>query len=344
MHQFRRRVPWNQGFELLLSLPCASRSALRRGSAHRCPLACAGTDRGVEHTGHRREGRTHSSRTVFADDTRSGRTPLVLPRAGVAVVDTWNQGRPSRRLMLEGRPAAVSDRDDALRRQLGWTGPEETDYEPSPIDPTFTPAATPLPTRPPVDFVPSSDQRESSDDPRDPQAERPAGGAHQHRPRHAPPPHESQRREGPPPEPQPHDTGQFPAVSHPESPQQWGQQPGWPQHQHQGPPPPPPPPHQPSGPPRVHNPGPPTAPWPAPNFGPDTRGMPPPPPGSYADRIRADDLVPASSRSPARGWRLAVFQRHVRVGQPRPVTRGDPRGRATRPESAVSCAATTRSA
>jgi MinD-like ATPase involved in chromosome partitioning or flagellar assembly len=36
--------------------------------------------------------------------------------------------------------------------------------------------------------------------------------------------------------------------------------------------------------------------------------MPPPPPGSYADRIRVDDLVPAKQPQPTRGWRLAVFR------------------------------------
>ena len=32
----------------------------------------------------------------------------------------------------------MSERDDALRRQLGWTGPEESDYEPAPapVEPT----------------------------------------------------------------------------------------------------------------------------------------------------------------------------------------------------------------
>lgn len=209
----------------------------------------------------------------------------------------------------------MSDRDDALRRQLGWTGPEETDYEPAPVEPTFTPAATPLPTRPPVDFVPPADAREPRADPESPdsqtshdhQSEHPTGGAHQQRPHHAPPPRASQRREGPPPEPR--ETGQFPAVSRPATTQQWGQQqPGWPPHQHQGPPQPLPPPPPPPGQPRVHNPGPPTAPWPAPNFGADTRVLPPPPTGSYADRIRADDLVPVRQPPPTRGWRLAVFR------------------------------------
>ena len=47
----------------------------------------------------------------------------------------------------------MSDRDDALRHQLGWTGPEETDYEPAAPQPSVTPAAPP-PSRPPVDPVP----------------------------------------------------------------------------------------------------------------------------------------------------------------------------------------------
>ena len=203
----------------------------------------------------------------------------------------------------------MSDRDDDLRRQLGWTGPEETDYEPAPVEPTFTQAATPLPTRPPVDFVPPSDPQQPGDQPdsptpqtpREPQHERPAGGSHQQRPPYAPPPGLAR------------DTGQFPAVNRRDDPPQWGQQPGW---APQPPlPPPPPPPHQPPAPPRAphnprqHNPGPPTAPWPMPNFGPDTRGMPPPPPaGSYADRIRADDLVPTKQPPPTRGWRLALYR------------------------------------
>jgi MinD-like ATPase involved in chromosome partitioning or flagellar assembly len=34
----------------------------------------------------------------------------------------------------------------------------------------------------------------------------------------------------------------------------------------------------------------------------------PPPTGSYADRIRADDLVPTKRPAPSRGWRLALFR------------------------------------
>ncbi|KAA0114062.1 MinD/ParA family protein [Mycolicibacterium sp. P9-22] len=49
----------------------------------------------------------------------------------------------------------MSDRDDALRRELGWTGPVESDYEPAPAK-SSSPAPVPAPSRPPVDFVPPS--------------------------------------------------------------------------------------------------------------------------------------------------------------------------------------------
>ncbi|MGE2718048.1 MinD/ParA family ATP-binding protein, partial [Mycolicibacterium litorale] len=43
----------------------------------------------------------------------------------------------------------MTDRDDALRRELGWTGPEEEDFEPDtgPSGPRVPP---PIPPRPPV--------------------------------------------------------------------------------------------------------------------------------------------------------------------------------------------------
>ena len=56
----------------------------------------------------------------------------------------------------------MTDRDDALRRELGWAGPEESDDEPEtgragPGEPS--PAAdSPAPRRPPVDFVPPEPQ------------------------------------------------------------------------------------------------------------------------------------------------------------------------------------------
>jgi hypothetical protein len=48
----------------------------------------------------------------------------------------------------------VTDRDDALRKELGWTGPEETYYEPpTPKPEPAPPPKPPVPSRPPVDFV-----------------------------------------------------------------------------------------------------------------------------------------------------------------------------------------------
>ncbi|MEU0497123.1 MinD/ParA family protein [Mycobacterium sp. NPDC006124] len=159
----------------------------------------------------------------------------------------------------------MSDRDDALRRELGWTGPEESDYEPSPTPATFTPATAPLPPRPPVDYPPAGDP---------PQPESP------------PPPHREPPRFGPPQGPPP----------------QWGP-----------PQPPPPNPGWQQGPPQ--RPGPPPAgtfpqygTWQGQPPGPDPRLAPSAPTGSYADRIRADDLVPARRPVPASGWRRAVYK------------------------------------
>ena len=48
----------------------------------------------------------------------------------------------------------MTDRDDALRKELGWTGPEETAYEPpTPKPEPAPPPKPPVPSRPPVDFV-----------------------------------------------------------------------------------------------------------------------------------------------------------------------------------------------
>ncbi|GLP78675.1 MinD/ParA family ATP-binding protein [Mycobacterium antarcticum] len=176
----------------------------------------------------------------------------------------------------------MSDRDDALRRQLGWTGPEESDYEPSPAEPTVTPAATPPPSRPPVDYVPAdAPQEPAADADVPPQQFTP------------PPPPAPPQRFGPPPPPQ---------GSRPTEPlQPWG-----------GPPPGPPQQMWPQGRPPRPNPPPPGAPqygqWPGQPYGPDPRVPPPPPTGSYADRIRADDLVPSRRIVPAKGWRRMVYK------------------------------------
>ncbi|MET0453437.1 MAG: MinD/ParA family protein [Mycobacterium sp.] len=219
----------------------------------------------------------------------------------------------------------MSDRDDALRRELGWTGPEETDYEPPSAEPTATPATPTLPTRPPVDYtppvVPAEPAPEPLPEPPSP-SEPPASAAprnHDERPAAAPhpPQHPPQRFAG-----SPRDPGSFPVQG---PPQQWGPPPPAraqpPQQQPpQQPPPQQLPPQQPpqrnqpgwpqGGPPRQGPPpGPPQyGPWQGQAFGQDPRGGPPLPPGSYADRIRTDALVRPRRAAPGRGWRLAVFR------------------------------------
>jgi MinD-like ATPase involved in chromosome partitioning or flagellar assembly len=222
----------------------------------------------------------------------------------------------------------VSERDDALRRELGWTGPEESDYEPAaaPVEPTFSPASTPLTTRPPIDFVPADTEAEppmleppvpEPDQAVEPPAPDPPAPEPPARP--TPPPREPERplsggfrppppRYGPPLRPL--DTGQFSAINPqhgpppppnppqhgppPPNPPQWGQQqPGW---QQRGPRPPAPPMH-----------GQPPANWQAQQYATDPR-FAMPPAGSYADRIVRDELVPARRTAPSRGWRLALFK------------------------------------
>ncbi|MGE2692534.1 MinD/ParA family ATP-binding protein, partial [Mycolicibacterium pulveris] len=48
--------------------------------------------------------------------------------------------------------------------------------------------------------------------------------------------------------------------------------------------------------------------WPVGGYPPDAPPAQAPPPGSYADRIRADELVPVRRQPPGRGWRLAVYK------------------------------------
>jgi MinD-like ATPase involved in chromosome partitioning or flagellar assembly len=55
-------------------------------------------------------------------------------------------------------------------------------------------------------------------------------------------------------------------------------------------------------------PGPPTQPWKAPLYPPEAPSASSPPAGSYADRIRVDDLVPVRKVPPGRGWRLALYK------------------------------------
>ncbi|TPG35295.1 MinD/ParA family ATP-binding protein [Mycolicibacterium hodleri] len=200
----------------------------------------------------------------------------------------------------------MNDRDDALRKELGRTGPEETDYEPA-VEPPFKAATTPLPSRPPVDY-PTREAAAEVETPREhlpPEAPPPPP---------PPPPRDVERPDGGPRPPQrfgpppgtPRDTGALPVAGRQaDPPPQWRppapppphqQQPGW-----QGQPPRPnqPPPGQ--GPPQY-------GPWQGQPHGQDSRAAPPPPTGSYADRIRADDLVPSKRIVPARGWRRVVYK------------------------------------
>lgn len=138
----------------------------------------------------------------------------------------------------------MTNRDDELRRDLGWTGPEDSHFEPVPDQaPQAAPPTAAVPARPPVDFSPGTPPN-----------------------RYGPPPAPHRADDRVPPRPAP-----------------------WPQPAPPGPPPP-------------HRGG---APWPG-----QFQGYPgaPPQAGSYAERIRADDLVPARKTSPGRGWRLAVYK------------------------------------
>lgn len=137
----------------------------------------------------------------------------------------------------------MTDRDDALRRDLGWTGPEETEFE----------------------------------------SDTPGGGFRQAPSRYGPPPGT------------PRDTGPLPTGN-------WG----------------PPPQRQlprlprgsasPQQPPQPPQPGHPTQPqqWPG-RFASEARPTAATG-GSYTERIRADELVPAPRRPASRGWRRALYR------------------------------------
>ena len=202
----------------------------------------------------------------------------------------------------------MTDRDDAFRRDSGWTGPEETGYEPPtpPAEPA-PPLKPPMPSRPSADFVapePGTDPpEEAAKDPG--RATRPASG----RVPQTPSPDPGPQPAAPPPPPfldperpigsfrepprygprpgSPRDTGPLPTSGRPDD-GAWSQ-PGW-----QTPPAPRPagqtaPPPQSSG--ARTGPA-----WQPSGYGPDADAAPPPSPGSYADRIRADDLVPSDAR------------------------------------------------
>ncbi|MGV0644016.1 MinD/ParA family protein [Mycolicibacterium sp. XJ2546] len=156
----------------------------------------------------------------------------------------------------------MTDRDDALRRDLGWTGSDESDMESAAVEPEPTPPNPPVPPpHPPADVPPG--------------------------------------RFGPPPG-MPRDTGPLPGSVRSE-PGPWPGPPG-------RPPRPPAGPH--AGPARPSAPPPPPGgpQWPAGGYPPDAPPAQGPPSGSYADRIRADELVPARRVPPGRGWRLALYK------------------------------------
>ena len=228
----------------------------------------------------------------------------------------------------------MPDPDDTLRRELGWTGPEESHFEPDTRPTRRKPPEPPsIPGRPPVNFVPSKapettdpdDSGPSQGVPTDPDAER-ARTTFREAPSAPPAPPQQQAPPPPPPPapPQPpHDARQAPPNQAPPNMGQpdartdvWEQHPpGW-QLPSQRPPGPGGPPQHPYGPP-------PGQPWPAEGgFAQDpgavAPAVPPLPTGSYADRIRVNDLVPPKRQPPGSGWRLFVYRATFGLVNPGP--------------------------
>ena len=216
----------------------------------------------------------------------------------------------------------MTDRDDALRRELGWTGPEETDYEPpaSRSEPA-APARPPVPPRPPVDYSPPDlsptppDEAATDDErvaappgaARMPQAPSSDPGPRSGQSDGPPPPFREQERPGGsfrqpprygPPPGSPRDTGPMPTVSRQDDTAAWSPPPSWQPPPATRPAGQPPPPQPPSGTRAGQS-------WAPSGYGPEAGA---PPPGSYADRIKADDLVPTRRPLPSRGWRLALYK------------------------------------
>ena len=217
----------------------------------------------------------------------------------------------------------MTDRDDALRRELGWTGPEETNHEPDSAEPE-PPAAPmpPVPSGPPaVEFVAPEPVANPADTPPRQHDQAPPGA---NRVPHAPGPEPSGRggqvetrqpfldperpgrsfrqpppRYGPPPG-APRDTGPLPSANRPDN-TAWSQQPGWPPPRQLLPPASAGQAQRPSGRPAGQS-------WPGSGVGPEGRVAPVQPSGSYADRIWADDLVPARRVPPGRGWRFILYK------------------------------------
>lgn len=200
----------------------------------------------------------------------------------------------------------MTERDDALLRELGWTAASEPGAEPETgpevipgwpeTDPVGEPptAHRPAPGPGPAPLTGA----EASPQFRDP--ERPRSSFREPAAQYVSPPHVA-----PPPQPYP--------------PPQAGQH----APRHAPPPPAPRPEGGPWGPPPAWQPAPAPRPVPPPApgqpipGGPIGQPMPPgtygagggaPAPGSYAERIRATDLVPARKTPPASGWRRFLFR------------------------------------
>ena len=205
----------------------------------------------------------------------------------------------------------MTDRDDELRRKLGWTGPEETDYEPSAAEPEpITPPTRHVPARPPVDYIPlqhptfplAPDIRDE-----DPGETMEVGRAPISPPAQAGAPRQLQGARA--------TRRQLPSTTSPLRPAAGvatrhraaaaadrGDSAPWNQPLERQPPRQQRPP-MPAGP----APEPPTQPWTPGGYAPGYQ-MGQPPSGSYAERIRADELVPSRRVPPGRGWRLALFK------------------------------------
>ncbi|MGV9797672.1 nucleotide-binding protein [Mycobacterium sp. NPDC003449] len=200
----------------------------------------------------------------------------------------------------------MTDPDDTLRRELGWTGPEESDFEPDgPTRPTRrAPEPPSIPGRPPVDPAhPQAANVDAGDSghgvPADPDAERARTSFRESQATQTAQPVQPQ----PSPPPAPHDGHPVAPSAYPPDP--WAPQaPGWPTPPQQ--PPGPPGPQQPQQPYGAPAPG---APWPPDGgFASDPGAPPAHPQGSYADRIRVNDLVPPRRQPPSGGWRLFVYR------------------------------------
>ena len=206
----------------------------------------------------------------------------------------------------------MTDRDDELRRKLGWTGPEETDFEPSDDPEPTPPTRQAAPPRPPVDYIPPSspdttreEDLRATEVTRAPVAPTPDPDASPQFESGPPPPFRDSERAGgnfrqPPPPPRygpppgtPRGTGPLPPTRGDTSP--WSTQPPQPE-------------PQPPRAPRPPGPGGPPPQPPGPQWARHETQIAQAPSGSYAERIRADDLVPQRRPPPGSGWRLALFK------------------------------------